>query len=480
MRHLVLISFVVAFLTSSFASAEEPIRVAVSPFVYLTTSTVSADDGRDAVTGGMQEWVRNESVHFELASQEAVKTAVESAANYQDALAIARFAAQQGITDYRELNTESASTGLRMAREQFYRADHQFINPVEVSETLLFAALSLLDSGGGNPTEPIDIMKEMSLIDPTRQVVAGAFPDEVVAFYESARLDLERDVRERGLSERLPNRVATLSASRDADGNIVAPTNYVLVGNVLPGKMGAVDVIVWLYDASADQFQTSAALTVRAPTAARLRDAANRLTSQLLSCLIEPTEPTAEPIPRSSGSSPFALELNLAYGSYFRFPTVGEQAVEPFGNVGSSIGGALFVTREFAILAMFQFLTSHSEFSGLVEPGFTTLRALAGGELGLNFGPFRIALGTLLEGTGVSRITTCPSPDFTGRRGCVGAEELPGRFLFGVTARPRLSFRFLTSMQVFVGGSTTFYVLPLDATSMNFLTTGEAGLQYRF
>ncbi len=481
MRYLVFISFLVATLTSAGALARDrPIRVAVSPFVYLTaSSTVPADEASSAVLRGMEAWVGNVGMDFTLASVARIRDRVVAAPGYPDAVALAQLQQSLGVESYRELDPVGAAQRLGAAREQYYRVDHQLVAPQEVSETLLFHALALLDGAPGNPTAPLDVMKEMVLIDPGREVKAGAFPDEVVGFYQSARLELERDIREGGPGETLPKRVAALAAARRQNA-VVAPTDYVLVGNVLATSNGGLEVIVWLYDVDKEQFQVPASLVVDAPNPQRLADAANRLTSQLLTCLVEPTAPREDAIPESSGSSPFALQIYLAYASYYRFPNVGGQVVEPFDHLGAALGGSFYLTREFALLALFQFLTSTAEFSGLVEPGFTTLRFFAGGEIGIGVGRLRFALGTLLEGAAISSITTCPGLEVEDRRVCNGSDELPSRTLFGVNARPRISFRVLNSMQIFVAGSTSFYFLPQGSNSLNFLTAGEAGLQYRF
>ena len=462
---------------------DEPIRVAALPFSYVS-GNVAVDTAltQQAILKGVQTWTTSADA-FEMVSTAQVIHSIPQTPGQPETVALARELAQNGIEKYRELDPTQAAAKLRNARQQFYNADQHFVDPAEVADTLLFYSLALLDTGA-TPGDPLDMMREMIRLAPQKVVAPESFGDEIASFYETARRTVERDLRDRGPREVLPRRFAKLTETQGSAG-VTLSTRYVVVGDVLPNAKdpGAADVILWLYDVSADQFQTSDSLTVVDPTPTRIQEAANRLTSRVLACVLEPEPADPAPLPKSSGEGPLALQINLAYGSFYRFPDVGpnQQPVRPFDNVGGALGGSLFLTREFAILAMFQFLTSTSEYSGLVKPGFTTLRTFAGGEAGLSVGRLRIALGALFEGTAVSRITTCPGGGgFEDRRDCGDAEELPRRFLLGLNVRPRISYRLLAAMRVFIGASSTFYFLPLGATSLNFLTTAEAGLQYRF
>lgn len=454
------------------ATPDQRVVVSVSPFVYARPGGLGAtsfEAGRDAVIRGMERYVATARDPVEFAPASRVVATLKSDPTYSGKVELGRGFAEIGFTRYRELEPGPAADNLRRAYEEFQKAGHDFVAPSEVSEVLLYQALASLEEQS-DPGDSLNVMKEMLLLDPSRVVDAGSFPDEVVTFYESALLDLERDIRDRGPDRRL---ASTLATAAEAD--------YVLVANVLPGGGSSVELVVWLYEAGEQQFRTSATLEIENPTVDRLRSAGDYLASQLVACLIPSVQRADTPeIPSASGNSRFTLNLNFAYASFYAFPDVNNQPVEPFDNLGAAIGGGYFVTREFALLAMFQFLGSTSEYSGLVQPGFTTLRFFAGGELGLPLGRFRLSLGTLLEGAALSTITTCPGGGVEARRECSPSVTLSPRFLFGINARPRLSFQLLEAMQVYLAGSTSFYFVPLAGNEFNFLSAGELGLQYRF
>jgi len=318
-------------------------------------------------------------------------------------------------------------------------------------------------------------MKAMIVLDPTLAIQRGVYPDEVVQFYETARLQLEKDIRDRGPE---PDALARLGKLGDAD--------FVVALSVLPDG-DALEVVSWLYDVSEGAYREQQTIAVRTRELGAIEAAANRLASRHIACLVEP-EPTvadASKIPESSGEGPVALQLNLTYASFFSFPDVdgARGNPEPIGLVGATIGAGVFLTREFALLAMFQFLNATTEFGHLVQPGFTTLRWFLGGELGVGFGPVRLSLGTTAEAAVVSSINVClrdPIDEF--REPCEEPQPLVDgpRLLFGVNARPRLSVRVLPSMDLYVAGATSFYFAPTQNTDLNLLTGGEAGLQYRF
>lgn len=480
MWHVAII-FLLTTLISVRAGAEAPSdlpHVAVSPFVYFpAASPVEPRAGGAALVAGMEAGVAADEA-FTLVALEEVRRRVLAAPGYPQTVELARVRAELGVEKYRELDAAAAIANLTAAREQFARAEHDLIAPAEVSETLLFLALALLGGESTEVTGPLDVMRAMILVDPSRAVRAGAFPEEVVRFYEGARVELERDVRQRGPDPALPARIARL-ASRPGPTGASAHADFVFVGNVLEAPGGAVEVVVWLFDAQTGQFVPPASKVVAEPSGASLQAAATALVTGLLDGIAAPAT-QGPPIEPSSGAGPFALQLGLSYSSYLQFPDVAGQPVEPFAHVGAFIGANFFLTQEFALVGAFEFLSSRSEYSGLVEPGFTTLRTFLGGEIGVTWWRLRIALGTLAEVAAVSRITTCPALTVEARRACTPAQDLPARALFGVNARPRLSFQALRALQVYAAGSTSFYFLPLADDSPNYLTTFEAGLQYRF
>lgn len=466
MKFLVFIALAGTFLfsTPGIAQPKRSPSAIVSPFVYVGHGADAALRG--AVVDGLESWVEG-AEHFWLFSHAQAVDRITSVPGYEDAVALARLQTSVGIERFGELNFAEAHRTLRAAREQYIRIGQHFVAPAEVSEVLLYEALSFAD---GSPTERLDLMKQMILVDPQRRIEAGAFADEVVAFYQSAHVELARNIRDRGPTERTVREIAAVDAA----------SAYVLIGSLLPAGPNRTEVVVWLYDVATDQVQTHATSVVTNPTDATIAEASSRLASQLLTCLVPPEAVSATPVEGSRGEGALAVQVSATYASFYKFPDVAEQPVEPIGNFGGAIGASLFLTREFALVAALQFMGSGSEYSALVRPGFRTMRSFVGAELGVGVGGFRFSLGTLVEGTVVSNITTCPGAGVEERTSCGGSQQLPSQFLLGVNARPRVSYRLIESLQLFFGGSGSFYILPLKEDALNFLTAAELGVQYRF
>lgn len=473
---IILTVLVVLFPDVARGQEAPPKRVVVSPLVYARPGALeenaSTETLRRAALEGAASYVAHAGDDFVLVRGEETLSRIRNAPTYAEMLELATGWAQLGIAKYQELESDAAIENLRQAYERYVRIGHDFVAPGQVAEVLRVLSVALLEKG--DVQGPLDAMKAMVTLDPNLAIQRGVYPEEVVQFYETARLELERDIRDRGPETAQVERLAQFVGA-----------DFVIVLSVLPAADG-LEVVSWLYDASEGQYTEQESLTLQQRESAAIEAAANRLASRHIACLVEP-EPQADTsaIPESTGEGPFALQLNLNYASFLSFPELDSPRglVEPFGLVGATIGAGLFVTREFAFLAMFQFLNSTTEYGHLVEPGFTTLRWFLGGELGIGFGPLRLGLGTTAEIAYVSTINVCvddPVDEF--QDPCADPQPLDGgpRVLFGINARPRLSVRVLPSMELYVAGGTSFYFAPAELTDLNLLTGGEAGLQYRF
>ena len=138
--------------------------------------------------------------------------------------------------------------------------------------------------------------------------------------------------------------------------------------------------------------------------------------------------------------------------------------------------------QQFAMRASVEVLTSIRDKNAALNESFQTLRGFAGGELGVGFGPVRLAIGVNLEAVFLPEVRICIPADYRSRfESC--PEFIPGdRFgpFGGLNIRPRVSFGTNRSIELFAGASSSFYVLPLSKGTVNFPTAAEAGLQYRF
>lgn len=469
---------VAALLAPSLADAQSasPQRVVVSPLAY--TPHEFAAEGRDAVVEGAADYLDSSSLELDVVSPQELQRIIADVPTYGANVQVARDWSELGVAKYRQLDSVGAIGDLKQAHESYTKVGHDFVAPAAVAEVLLFLSLALLEQGG-DVAGPLEAMKELIALDPTTELLPGAYPDEVVQFYEGARISLETDLRDRGPDPATIARLADLSEARW----VVAPA-------VVSGGDDAVSVVTWLYDAQSRQFLPPETLEVPSPTPQRLRDAANRGTSRLITCLAEPDAEVVDDTrtPGSRGASPFALQFSGTYGSFFEFPQVSERdTVDPFAQLGAALGASVFLTREFAVLAMFQFLNAQKDHDGQIESGFNTLRWFVGAELGFGLGRFRFSVAPLFELMLIGEIRYCSTFDEDLSR-CVPRNRDPNdyeplgnsRVVLGVNARPRVTYQIVPSLGAFVAGSSSFFFAQDDRVDPNYLTTLEAGLQYRF
>jgi hypothetical protein len=459
------------------SDAPEPTRVVVSPFVYVRPGAVgrmSAEQAREAAREGMHRHVARTDRNFTIVPFTEVESRITEGETHADEVRIAENWAKLGMKKYRELQAQEAVENLREAYGQYRQAHHQLVEPRQVAEVVMFLALAALEQGG-DVAEPLELMKEMIVLEPSRVVREGVFPEEVVQFYESARLTFEREIREVG-SRAHPS--AAIAEAGDAD--------VVLSANLLPNPDGSIDVVVWRWEASDQRYTDAERLRVTSPDAERIASATNRLASRHLAVLVEPPpEASGSGELRSSeGLSPFSLDLSFAYASYLEFPDVPLEDgtfedVYPFANPGATIGASFRLTREFALVAAFQFLSSVRDHDGVVRGGFPTLRWFAGGEVGADIWRLRASVAAAAEVTAVGQIELCTDADL-GRPNCTSRRTWDSRILSGINVRPRLGLRIIDPLTFWVSGSSTFYFLPLAGNDVNFLTAFESGFTYRF
>jgi hypothetical protein len=458
------------------SEAGGPSRIVVSPLVYVRPDAVEQlgiAEAREAARAGVRRYVARAGRDFDLVSISDVEHRIQSAPSYSDLVRLADDWAEIGLAKYQELDAAGAVDDLREAYGRYREAHYELVAPKKVAEVLMFLALASLERGG-DVAGPLQQMKEMIVLDPGRVVRRGAFPEEVVQFYESARLTFEREIRQQGPAEHPDEALA-----RAADADVV------LSASVLPDPDGSVEVVVWRWEASEQRHTGSESIRVTSPDPDRIAAAANRLASRHLAVLTRPPPDvdTGE-LEASAGLSPFSLDINFAYASYLQFPDVtletGErEEVVPFGNVGAALGAGFRLTREFALVTSFQFLSSMRDYDGVTQGGFTTLRWFGGGEIGGDIGRLRAAIAATAEVSAVGSIVLCTDKSL-GRRNCTSTRTLDAQILAGVNVRPRLGFRIIDPLMFWVAAGSTFYFVPFAENGMNFLTAVESGLTYRF
>ncbi len=473
---LLAIGLLFALLHAANVSAQEGApRVALYPIIYASPS-LSVDTPQRVADGVSRHLVADPAVDW--VSREAALAEIRNSPTYEANVQVARDWVKLGKAKYRQLDSAGAIRDLGQGYEKFLQAGHDFVAPREVAEVLQFSSLAMLEQGTA-VSQPLEAMASMIELEPTFELRRGAYPDEVVQFYEGARLTVEAELRERGPDAAKIARFAEL-----------ADVDFVVAVAVVATDDANVIVTSSLWDAAEQSVASNEAIELRELDEGALADAANRLASRHVVCLREPVEATAttSEMRSSQGTSPVALQFGAAYGSYYEFPQVSERdPIDPFAQLGASLAANFFLTNEFALMGMFQFLNAQKDYDGQIQSGFNTLRWFLGAELGITFGKLRLSVAPLLEMTRIGEIRYCRGIDsnlsLCEPRNRDPDNYLPlgnAQFVIGVNARPRVSFEVATALGLFVAGSSSFYFAQDDARDPNYLTNLEAGFSYRF
>lgn len=447
-------------------AAESPARVVIAPVVYVDVEEPTlAASVTSAVLRGVEAELRAHAEQFELVDRTDVRELVTGRPAYQESLTLAASWTELGITKYKELDSEGAVKSLEQATTIYQSVRWDLVEPYKMAEVLMYLALAHLDLRR-DLARPLQLMAEMVRLDPTRVLKKGFYPDDIVQFYNSARETLERDLRSGTYLEHSRQLAAM------ADARFVVSTTVVEVPE-------GYQILMHWYDSDKGALLAPESIDVLSLIESGVAEAGSRLASRFVACLREPSPMSAEVAP-SAGKSPWAVELNFAYASFLVFP---EPQMALFGNYGASVGVNYSLTREFALLIATQILTSTRDKDGFLNDDFTTLRGFGGVGLGYSFGPLRTEVSMLLEGATMGQIKVCDDineiiPGCSDDDANYSVHEYD--VLFGVNARPRLKLQVLSSFEVLVGASGSFYFFPLSDRSLNLPITVESGLQYRF
>ncbi|TXC75131.1 hypothetical protein FRC91_13700 [Bradymonadales bacterium TMQ1] len=427
---------------------------------------------------------------FELVASDVLSTSITSEPLYEGTLALARQWAEMGEEAFKRLQADDAIAHLERALQNYRAIDHDRIAPEEIAHTLLFLALSYLEEGT-NVVRPLELMQEMILLDPTRRILPGYYPDFIVQYYRSARDTLFRELSSEGPSIE--------EAARSAE---LLSADYLLYTFALPtpgdetiaertsqsaaSPQEGFTVIAFLYDARAESFLPPETLSLLGLEPALLQNAANRLASRLAACVLLPDdEPLVNPddLMASRGQGRLGLELGMAYASFL---SVAPPLQSPFGNVGVGLGVSYALTREFQLVAGLQLLNSLRDYNGLLRDNFTTLRSWLGGRLAWELGPLELGIAASFELASLSDVRV-----FTDKS-CIPAPDLlcPGDLgtrtyemsapLLGAHLNPRLSLRLTRSLWLTLNTSLGYYLSPVEEDLLNLPFSSDLGIRYRF
>jgi tetratricopeptide (TPR) repeat protein len=442
----------------------------------------------DALDDGARRYLARHPRQFEVVTTRAFRRVVTGDPLYQGTLSVAEQWKEMGVRQYRELDIEGAISNLEKAWENYRAIHHQFVDPGEASELLMYLALSHLEREQ-RLDRALLYMKEMIRLDPSRVLRRGFYPDTTVEFYRSARNALIRELQGQEPSAERARRIAEL-----VDADYLVFTRALPLGEPEGDEATAsYRVVLFLWDVAEQRFAERIEVRLSSPAGRRPREerlaaAGNRLASRVADCLRRPARQRPTAID-SDGDSPLSIHLGLGYGAYQSFSYI----QRPFGHLGLTVGARLALTEEFEATAAFQLLNAQRDRNGELIDDFNTFRGLLGGALGLPLDPFRLSLRVAAE---VAHLTTfiystrsvCnnkPLPRGGGLPdGCTPADvqEVDAYdLLVGINAAPRVSVEVFRSFGFFAEASLSYYFTqPRRGEEVNFLLTGMTGVQYRF
>lgn len=435
------------------------------------TQALEYEHLQEAMRKGARSLWRTSPLELEVLPDQSLSVNIQGASLYEGTLALARQWGEMGVEAYRQVKTQAAAEHLERALQNFSTISHDLLAPQEVAQVLLYLSLAYLEDGT-NVVRPLETLQEMIRRDPGLIMEPGYYPDFIVQYYRSARDTLWRELRQEGPPPEESQRLAELVGA-----------DYVFHGYVVPVDQGF-ELIAYLYDEQERAFLPGERLFVSALDPETLEEGFSRLASRLAACLVEPIAPVQDPgVSTSRGTSRLSLRLNLAYGSFLQLPS---PLRSPFGNYGAGIGAYWAITREFQVVADAQIFHSIRDYDGILRDDFTTLRLMAGLELGQRFGPIYLGFIAGVEAAAFGPIrafsdpSCIPAPDFLcpGDRGTVTFEAQGMHW--GLRLSPQIALPLAASFEVISSMTASYYFSPLSSRLFNFPMTTELGIRYRF
>lgn len=454
-------------------SDERPTKVAVSPNSFRIFGP--PDDGDfdysvgEATRRGATRYLARHDEIVDVVTAAEVRDHLRGRPMYEDTRSEAREWTRYGTENYKQLEVDKAVDQLKNAVESYDKIYYGEVEPERMAEILMYLALSYLNQGNVG-TRPLEVMERMVRLDPSRLMREGFYPGRVADFYQTARRDVVRRLQERGPRA---ERAERLLEWTDAELAVFGGTFRIEEG-------GGYRVKVYVYSKSQGEFLEPESTRVEAPTAPKLREAANRLMARFAPCIYEPTDDeSSNTLVKSPGQSPLSLHLTFAYASFLEYP---DPIEKPFGNAGVGIGSKLAITEEFGLGVGLNLLSSFRDFSGRILDNFSTIRVFTGPDIGIGVGPLNLGLSARLEIAHVGGFQLCADETRPPQRGCPDSNRrtYPDlNVLAGFNTRPRVRLNLFETFELVAAGSFSTFLLPASRPLNNPLSA-EFGIRYRF
>jgi hypothetical protein len=462
--------------------APKAARVALlGPYIYVDPLSMAIPQISDTTwaKGQLAGHLRHGAARYgathgealEFVDVEGVKAAIQRQPGYSESLDRARQQAELGLQRYKELDTRAAIPLLERALERYRASRHDLVAPQEVADVLLYLTLSTLEEA--QSARPLEWMRALVLLDPERVVQKGYYPDSVVEFYQVARANILRELRQRGPGIEAQEDAAMLSELLSLDAA------YLMT--LISMDDGRYQVSLYPYQPRARRFDAPESLIIDELTPDGLREAGDMLLSRFDPCH-RPVIAPSGPVGAASGDSPWSVDLHFSYASFLKYPDPPLQT--PYGNYGVGLGVLWRLTEEFGLVGRAQVLIAQKDRNGLlITEDFSTLRAFVGADLSLTFFD-ELTVGVQIAGdlTRISEFEAWPTPGCAANPGdpiCLRTRFDEFDLLFGLNARPLISYNVYRTLSLTLSGSASYFFFG-DGDAMNFPVSSELGVQYRF
>jgi hypothetical protein len=453
---------------------ERPTSVVFSPHFQVFADIEgqqSAVEATRAFYRGATSFAAHHPEKVYLVSQSDLERAVKSSRGFSDKIKIAELATELGIDNYKNLDASRAQRHLREALDNYNRLHYALADPQRVAEVSMYLSLSYIEQDA-RTIELFNMLQRMILLDPSRQIRQGFYPDDVVRAYREARRSLIELLRAEGPEKRDAERLARL-----------ADTDYAIYGYAWPTDEQAYRVALYVYSRKEQRFLPPETLEIDSIEPQALNAAGNRLMSRFVPCFERPRQEQPSTMVQTDGDSPFSLEFGFAYASFWQYPQALQEWTKPWGNYGVGINARLHLTRDFGLTAGISVLNSLRDYAGFLTNDFSTLRGFVGGDMGIDVGDFNFGMQFNLETTMLGDFRACAHPEAicVTRSGGEDTVYIGNRgMMMGINARPRVFWRAYRSFSLVTSVSASYYFVPLSGRDFNFPITGQVGVSYRF
>jgi tetratricopeptide (TPR) repeat protein len=412
----------------------------------------------------------HEDARFRALRLDAIQTGLERRYRALTGLKVVKERYLFGRSLYEEMRLEAAIDALRQAERMAHENFADLVSPDLMAD--IYLVLGLAEAELGRADLAHISFKRMFLVDPTRTVPRGYYPEPVQAAFIGARRDL-RESSKADLFDVLP-RVERLLAASEADDALFSYIEQVDGRRVL--RFGVYSRATRSIYAREEVVLGDAGGSAEGGT-----EAIGRAVSRWFACTpaqLQSNGATA----RSANHGKFYIDTSGTYGVYLAVPTR-----ELFHNVGFVVNAAYNAAPNLDLFGKITILTAFADpRQDLTDGSLTSLRFVFGAGVALERGIWRgfIRPGIELHYVGPFTVVTNPTCKFWGlddeRCPRTGYRDLDGALLGGVNLGTGFTVSVAKGVYIATQANISLYFPLLEQTELNYLFNAEFGIGYSF